>query len=94
MSEDSKNADGQLFRKLVWDFKYPELSFFITEDKFIGCLISLTRLGDIVYIARGSMYPLILRLDGEEFRIRGFAYIHGLMHIEKKDLEVQSFKIR
>ena len=94
VSEDSKNADGQLFGKPVWDFKYPESSFFITEDKFIGCSISSTRPGDVVYVAHGSTYPLVLRPDGEEFRIRGFAYVHGLMHAEKKDLGVEVFKIR
>ena len=94
VSEDSKNADGQLFGKPVWDFKYPEASFFITEDKLMGCSISSTRPGDVVYVARGSTYPLVLRPDGEEFCIRGFAYVHGLMHAEKKDLEVQGFKIR
>lgn len=94
VSEDSKNADGGLFGKPVWDFKYPESSFFIIEDKFIGCSISSTRPGDVVYVACGSTYPLVLRPDGDEFHIRGFAYVHGLMHGEKKDLKVQVVKIR
>lgn len=95
VSEDSKNADGRLFGKPVWDFKYPESSFFITEDKFMGCSISLTTPGDVVFIACGSTYPLVLRPDGGEmFYIRGFAYVHGLMHAEKKNLGVQVFKIR
>ncbi len=94
VSQDSKNADGRLFGKPVWDFKYPESSFFITEDKSMGCAISSTRPGDVVYIPRGSTYPLVLRSDGEEFHIRGFTYVHGLMHAEKKDLEVQVLKIR
>jgi hypothetical protein len=94
VSEDSKNADGRLFGKPVWDFKYPESSFFITEDKFMGCSISSTRPGDVVFVARGSTYPLVLRPDSGEFRIRGFAYVHGLMHAEKKGLEAQVLKIR
>jgi hypothetical protein len=94
VSEDSKGADGRLFGKPVWDFKYPESSFFITEDKFMGCSISSTRPGDVVYVACGSTYPLILRPDGEEFRIRGFAYVHGLMQGEQKDSELQVLKIR
>jgi hypothetical protein len=94
VSEDAKNADGRLFGKPVWDFQYPESSFFITEDKFMGCSISLIRPGDVVYVARGSTYPLVLRPHGEEFCIRGFAYVHGLMHAEKKNLEVQVLKIR
>jgi hypothetical protein len=94
VSEEAKDADGRLFGKPVWDFTYPESSFFITEDKFIGCSISSTRPGDVVYVPRGSTYPLVLRPDGEAFRIRGFSYVHGLMHAEKKDLDVQVLKIR
>jgi hypothetical protein len=55
---------------------------------------TLSRPGDVVFVARGSTYPLVLRPDGEEFRTRGFAYVHGLMHAEKKDLDVQVLKIR
>jgi hypothetical protein len=94
ISQDSKDADGRLFGKPVWDFAYPESSFFITEDKFMGCLISSTRLGDAVFVSRGSTYPLVLRQDGEEYCIRGFAYVYGLMHAERKDIEMQVFKIR
>jgi hypothetical protein len=61
VSENSKDADGRLFGKPVWDFKYPESSFFITENKFMVCSISLTRPGDVVYVACGSTYPLVLR---------------------------------
>jgi hypothetical protein len=59
----------------------------------MGCSISLTRPGDVVFAARRSTYPLVLRPDNEEFRIRGFAYVHRLMHAEKA-LEVQVLKIR
>ena len=62
----------------VWDFTYPESSFFIAEDRFMGCSICSTRPGYVVYVACGSTYPLVLRPDGEEFRIRGFAYVHGI----------------
>jgi hypothetical protein len=94
VSEDAKDADGRLFGKPLWDFKYPESTLFITENKFMGCSISSSRLGDMVYVALRSTYPLVLRPDGEEFRIRGFAYVHGSMHAEQKDLEVQVIKIR
>jgi hypothetical protein len=60
----------------------------------MGCSISSARPGDVVYVAYGSTYPLILRPDGKEFRIRGFAYVHGLMQGEQKDSEVQVLKIR
>ena len=85
VSEVAKNSDGRLFGKPVWDFSYPESSFFITEDKFIGCSITSTRPGDVIYVARGSTYPLVLRPEGEEYQIRGFAYVHGLMHAERQE---------
>ncbi|KAG9234194.1 heterokaryon incompatibility protein-domain-containing protein [Amylocarpus encephaloides] len=94
VSENSVKADGKLFGKPVRDFKYPESSFFITENNFIGCCVSPTRPDDVVFVAHGSTYPLVLRPDGDEFRIRGFAYIHGLMHGEQKDSEFQSIRIR
>lgn len=93
VSDDSKDADGRLFGKPIWDFKYPESSSSITEDKFVGCSIASTRPGDVVFAASGSTFRLVLGPDSDKFRIRGFAYVHGLMHAEKKDLEVQVLKI-
>jgi hypothetical protein len=94
ISEDSKTADGRLFGKPVWDFIYPDSNFFITENRFLGCVISSTRAGDMIFVAHGSTYPLVLRPDGQEFRVRGFAYVHGLMHGEQKDSELKVLKIR
>ena len=94
VSEDAKNTDGRLFGKPVWDFSYPESSFFITEDKFIGCSITSTRPGDVIYVARGCTYPLVLRPEGEEYQIRGFAFVHGLMRAERQDSKIQVLKIR
>lgn len=83
MSEESKHADGLEFGKPVWDFMYPESSFFLTEIGLIGCCVSTTRPGDMVYIALGSKYPFVLRPDGDHFLLRGFAYVHGIMHGER-----------
>lgn len=41
----------------------------------------------------GGTYPLVLQPDGEAFRIRGFAYLHGLMHAQRKDTQVQVIRI-
>jgi hypothetical protein len=94
VSEESKHADGHAFGKPVWDFKYPESSFFITEGRLIGCSVSTTRPGDVVCVALGSTYPHVLRPDGDNFLIRGFAYVHGIMHGERRSSEGQVFKIR
>jgi hypothetical protein len=93
LSEESKSADGSAFGKPVWDFAYPDSSLFITEGGSIGCAISSTKPGDIVFAALGSSYPHVLRSDGDHYRIRGYSYVHGIMNGEKKDSEVQVFKI-
>ena len=92
VSEESKHADGHAFGKPVWDFKYPESSFFITEGRLIGCSISTTRPRDMVCVALGSAYPFILRPDGDHFLIRGYAYVHGIMHGEQRNSEGQVFR--
>lgn len=94
LSKRSRQADGHAFGKPVWDFKYPESSFFITGNGFMGCTVSTVRRGDLVCVALGSTYPLVLRPDGNEFLIKGYAYVHGLMHGEQRNLETQSLRIR
>jgi hypothetical protein len=93
VSEESKDGDGHAFGKPVWDFKYPESSFFITEGRLLGCSISTTRPGDLVCIALGSTFPFVLRPDGDHFLIRGYAFVHEIMHGEQRDLEGQVFKV-
>jgi len=87
--EESKHADGLAFGKPVWDFTYPESSFFLAESGLLGCCVSTARPGDIVYIALGSKYPFVLRPDGDCFLLRGFAYVHGVMHGERGGYEEQ-----
>ena len=90
----SKDSDGYLFGKPVWDFAYPESSFFITEGGLIGCSISEIRPGDVVCVALGSTYPLMLRQDGNDcFLIRGYAYVHGIMRGERWNAETKVFRI-
>ena len=94
LSESSKLADGHAFGKPVWDFDYPESNFFITKNQLFGCTISTTRPGDLVCVALGSTYPFILRPDGDEFLMRSYAYVSGLMHGEQQNSERQIFRIR
>ena len=93
ISEESKDGDGHAFGKPVWDFRYPESSFFTTEGRLLGCSVSTTQPGDMVCVALGSTFPFILRPDGDEFLIRGYAFVHGIMHGEQRDSKEQLFKI-
>ena len=93
LSEESKHGNGHAFGKPVWDFEYPESNCFVTEDGLFGCTVSTVRQGDLVCVALGSTYPFILRPDDNEFRIRGYAYVHALMRGERQNSERQAFRI-
>ena len=81
LSEDATGAgaDAHDFGKPVWDFDYPDSSFLVTEGGLAGCVISAVEPGDVVCVPLGSTYPLVLRPEGDHFRIRGYAYVHGIM---------------
>ena len=93
LAEEGRHGDGHLFGKPAWDFKYPESSFFITNEGLFGCSISDVQPGDQLCVALGSTYPMILRPNGEEFIMRGYTYVHGLMNGERQDLERRVFRI-
>ena len=93
LAANSETADGHAFGTPVWDFKYPESSFFIARNGLVGCCISTTAPGDVVCVVPACTYPLVLRSDGGHFRVRGYAYVHGVMLGECHDLQEQVFKI-
>jgi hypothetical protein len=93
VSEESKHTDGLEFGKPVWDFTYPESSFFLIKIGLVGCCVSTVRPGDKVYVALGSKYPSVLRPDGDHLLLRGFAYVHGIMHGERVGSGEQVFRI-
>lgn len=84
-SVECKDGDGDVFGKPVWDFNYPVASFFITKKKVIGCCIASTAPGDLVYVPHGCTYPLVLRPNSDQFRIRGFCFVHGIMKGESQN---------
>ncbi|MCJ1295786.1 hypothetical protein MMC34_007350 [Xylographa carneopallida] len=94
LSEESQHANGHVFGKPTGDFKYPESNFFITEKGLVGYTVSTVRQGDLVCVILGSTYPFILRSNESEFLIRGYTYVHGLMHGEQQNSERQVFRIR
>jgi len=92
--DSSMDRDALAFGKPVWDFKYPESSFFITRSGLIGCSISVARAGDVVCAPLGSTYPLVLRPEGDYFTIRGCAYVPGAMRGEMRSSQEVVFRIR
>ncbi|KAM7211606.1 hypothetical protein V8F06_013023 [Rhypophila decipiens] len=72
------HGDGHAFGKPVWDFKYPESTFFITDGGLLGCSVCIAAEGDIVCAPMGSTYPMILRPEeGGTCALRGFSFVHG-----------------
>jgi hypothetical protein len=86
VSDESKGGNGYTFGKPVWDFEYPDSGFFITKRGLIGCSVSTTEPGDVVFAPLGSVYPLVLRPVNDGFTLRGYSYVHGIMRGEQRHL--------
>jgi hypothetical protein len=71
----------------------PKFSFFLTKFGLVRSCVSTIRPGDKVYVALGSKYPFVLRPDGDYFLLRGFAYVHGIMHGERAGSGEQVLRI-
>ncbi|KAI0550535.1 heterokaryon incompatibility protein-domain-containing protein [Xylaria curta] len=88
-TKECSDGIASSFGKPVWDFEYPEASFFTAVNKtgetYIGCCIAPTQRTDIVFIPYSSVYPIVLRPEGTRFSIRGFCFIHGVMKGEMRD---------
>ncbi|CAK7204167.1 hypothetical protein SEUCBS139899_006921 [Sporothrix eucalyptigena] len=63
---DKTTGDGRAFGKPVWDFSYPESSLFVTKRGLVGCCITTTQPGDIVFAPLGGTYPSVLRPEEKE----------------------------
>lgn len=94
LAEASRHADSRIFGKPVWDFKYPDSSFFITSNGLTGCCISVSEPGDVIFAPLGSTYPLVLRPEDSFYRVRGYSYVHGVMQGERKKNESSVVRLR
>jgi hypothetical protein len=79
LAKDAEKGEAHTFGKPVWDFNYPESTFFITETGAVACSTEVNNVGDVVFIALGSVYPLILRPTADYYCLKGFAYVYGHM---------------
>jgi Heterokaryon incompatibility protein (HET) len=93
LTKDATKGAAETFGKPVWDFNYPESTFFITEMGVIGCSADINRVGDVVFAALGSVYPFILRPAADHFTLKGFSYVYGHMYGEPPS-EKQLVEIR
>ena len=54
-------------------------SVFRTVSGYIGLGPQITRAGDIVAVFHGGSWPFILRPSGDDYRLLGASYVHGIM---------------
>lgn len=56
-----------------------------TERGYLGLVHGQTQVGDKIALFRGGLLPLVIRKQGEEWRVVGDGYVHGVMTGEKFD---------
>ena len=92
---DHRNLDIAAFwqhSQIVSDVADPVL--FTTEAGFMGIATMRARVGDVVTLLYGSRIPVVLQRRGDNYRFRGFAYVHGMMHDELKVLGLSENLVR
>jgi hypothetical protein len=57
-----------------------------TNSGFIGLLPEEAQDGDSIAIVLGCYHPVVLRPSGDEYKVLGECYVHGLMDGEVFDL--------
>jgi hypothetical protein len=60
-----------------------ETRLFTTSDGYLGKGLKAIQEGDFVALIAGVHWPLIIRKEGDIYRSKGPAYIHGIMYGEK-----------
>lgn len=93
LSQMAESRDGRLFGKPVWDFSYPQSYVFITEDGLIGSCVSSVATGDTLFAPLGCTYPSVLRLEGDYYTIRGFAFAYGVMKGERAHESIHEIEL-
>lgn len=63
--------------------------FFKTAIGLVGCGPHVMRKGDVLVVPENAQLPLVLRPVGEQYLYIGTAYVHGLMHGEVFDMDVE-----
>jgi hypothetical protein len=69
--------------------------FLITQQGYVGWAPRRTRKGDKIFVLLGCRTPVILRPQGDSFRLIGECYIHGVMNGEVIDeLEAGKYQLQ
>jgi hypothetical protein len=76
------DRDVAEFHDILWAFQRGK-TFFITKEGWIGTAEGTIREGDLIVLVAGLEMPLVLSPVGENYRLVGHGYVHGLMDGEQ-----------
>jgi hypothetical protein len=98
--EHERNEHGHEKRMEFWHESLLHESqgrcFFVTDKGFMGLGPSNTRKSDVVCVMLGGEIPVILREEGDGFKLIGECYVHGVMNGEvlQTNIPVQDICIK
>jgi hypothetical protein len=64
----------------------------VTQGGYLGLAPAASMAGDIIAVLPGCHVPLVLRREGERFRVLGESYVHGIMAGELQEMLEQGTK--
>ena len=80
------DVDSDTRAATQWHWAFMQASsnrrFFATDTGLPGIGPRQAKMGDIVTVLYGGMWPFVLRPVGDKHEILGAAYVHGIMHGE------------
>lgn len=76
----NRHADDFNFRAFAFCYR---TRLFTTTAKYMGRGLKAIKEGDLVTLIKGLEIPVILRKEGDNYKIKGPCYVHGIMDGEK-----------
>lgn len=92
-SHDRPKNRALLFTALAMNRR----KYFVSANGHIGLVPEAAQEGDMICIFMGGMTPFVIRPAGENYKLIGACYVHGIMYgeavteLEKNSQEVQDF---
>ncbi|KAK6531829.1 hypothetical protein TWF694_002994 [Orbilia ellipsospora] len=69
--------------------KFPRPTICLTEKGYLG-VVPEVQVGDRICILRGARVPFIIRQHGQQYKLIGEAFIHGLMYYAESGAELDT----
>jgi hypothetical protein len=75
-------------------------TFITTEKGYLGTTTVAAKGGDRIYVVLGCSYPVLVREDGEVFKVVGECYLDGAMggealqHVDQGECQVEPIHLK